>query len=431
MIRIFFFLIKCVLLVVAAVWVADHTGKLSFEWEDVIVELPAALAFGAVFVFGWLTYQAAKIITALRTTPRLTRMHASLRASRQGQRLLGEALSAFGAQNERKGVSFLRRAEKLLGTSQVIDYVKAQAGLPVMEGANAIAAVAENSSPFAWRQVIEARMKEGQLDEALTTAQSFAQKFPNLPLPKKLLFDVQMRRRSYDEAAGVLEQLRAAPSFSRKEWRGAKAALMAERARESLSRGHSTQAFEFAMQADRLMPRWVPALVLAARALSAQNKPREAATLIERAWDQTPHEQLGDTYLATRGKTELQKAQAAEKMVKRRRDDKASRLLLARAYMRAGLWGQARLALKGLVEEAPHQDVFDLLARVEEKENGDTEAASEWRSKAMAAPPDEAWVCTSCHQPHAEWQGLCASCQHFNTLHWQTPRHKGQIAKTV
>lgn len=429
MLKILFFLFKAALLVTGAVWIADRAGKLTFEWSHVIVEMPAALAVAGVFVFAWLSYQTAKILTALRTTPRLYRMHARLRANRQGQKLLSDALAAFGTQDKRKGLSFLRRAEKLLGTSQVVDFVKAQVGAPLMEGGKAMEAVAENSSPFAWRQVVETRLREGKVDEALSTAQAFAQKFPSLPLAKKLLFDVQVRRRAFDDAATLLEDLRNNAALPRKEWRAAKAALMAERARDSLARGHGTDAFEFAMQADRLAPHWAPALIFASRALALQSKAREAATLIERAWDQAPHEQLGGAYLDLKlhGKTELSKAQAVEKMVKRSRDSFASRLLLARAYMRAGLWGQARLALRGLAEEYPHHDVFELLAKIEEMENGDTEAAGEWRRKAVAAPPDEAWVCSSCHQPHGEWQGSCASCHSFNTLYWKTPLHKGQI----
>jgi uncharacterized membrane-anchored protein len=94
----------------------------------------------------------------------------------------------------------------------------------------------------------------------------------------------------------------------------------------------------------------------------------------------------------------------------------------------AGLWGQARSYAKALADEHPCRDYYDLLAHIEEIQTQDKAAVAEWKNLAVSAPPDEAWVCTSCKQPHGEWQGSCASCYSFNTLSWGTPLHKQSIA---
>lgn len=430
MIRIIFFLAKLCLLVGLVVFVADHTGRLSFEWQDSLVEMPAILAFVIILFCIWLAFQLARLVTALRTTPRLYRMHTRLRSVRQGQKYLGQALEAFSAQKKSRGIGFLHRAEKLLGTSDVLDYVKAQAGVPLIESSIVTENVSDHSSPFAWRQAIETHLREGRLEQAHQAAQNFSAQYPHLPLSKKLHFDIAVRRSQWDEAMQCLEELHSSTSLSRKEWRAAKAAVITERARQSLARGHAAEAFDLAMQADRLVPHWVPALEIAARALANQNKQREAAALIEKAWARSAHEQLGDVYLSLRvHKSDLHKAEAVERMIRDGRATFASRMLLARSFAKARLWGQARHTLHEVIEENPHHDAFELMAHIEESEKGDKDTAAEWRRKGHAMPPDDAWVCSACRQPHPHWQVLCASCQAFNTLAWGTPLHKGKIEK--
>lgn len=430
MIKFLIFLLKVILFVVVAVWVADRAGRVSFEWQDHVIETSAALAIGLIVLMMWASYKAARFISILHTTPRIYRMHARLRQQRQGHKMLSEAVNAIAEQKKGKSLLFLRRAEKLLGPSQVVDLVKSHLGNDAKISAPAINISAEVNSPFAWRQVVEHHLHEHRLGEALQAAKMFAEKHPALPLAKKMLFDVHVRSRNWDAAMGTLEEMRLQHAMPRKDWRVVKAAVLAERARESLEHGHPVDAFDMAMQADRMHPNWVPAISMAARALAKQDKAKEASNLIERMWGTAAHEQLGDLYLALRtGKSDLQKAQAAEKLAKNSIANPASRLFVARALTKAGLWGQARSYAKALADEHPRKDYYELLAHIEDIQNHDPATAQEWRKLASSAPPDEAWVCGNCKQPHAEWQGLCQSCKGFNTLAWGVPLHKQVMKK--
>ncbi len=430
MLKLALFILKLIALVFVAVWVAERAGKISFEWKDSVIETSAALALGVVALMMVISYKAAKMIATIRNTPRLYRMHNHLRQQRMGQKLLSDALGAFSEQKKGKGLKFLRKAEKLLGPSQVVDLVKTHVGEPVLSEMPSTSNLMEATSPYAWKQIIEQHLRDGKETEALQTANTFADKHPQLPLAKKLLFDVLVRLKNYDKALQTLELLRLHHSMPRREWRDTKAALLTERARDALEHGHAAQAFEWSLQAERLHPFWVPTVLMAARALAKQDKAKEAANLIERAWPNCGHEQLGDVYLSLRtGRNDLQKAQSAEKLAKNNPNNEASRLLVARALTKAGLWGQARSMALALSKEHPRRDYFDLLAHIEDIQTQDKVAVAKWNNLASSAPPDEAWVCTSCKQPHGEWQGSCASCHSFNTLSWATPLNKLSIVQ--
>ncbi|HVY13573.1 MAG TPA: hypothetical protein VHB73_08435, partial [Alphaproteobacteria bacterium] len=219
----------------------------------------------------------------------------------------------------------------------------------------------------------------------------------------------------------MLDGLRESGALPRSELRLARAAVLAERARIALERGQGSAAFEYARQADRLRPNWVPSLLLAGRALALQDRPREAASLIEKAWIISPHPQLGALYLSLKtGKSEARKAQSAEHLAKRSGNNPISRMLVAEALLKAGILAQARYTAKELAKEYPSADTYGLMARIEQADHQPAEAQI-WRDRAAAAPPSEAWLCTSCRQPHKNWQATCSACKGFNTLVWEKP----------
>lgn len=383
MIRFLFALLKITLLVAATVWLANHAGRVTLEWNDSLIELPALLLVALVVVLMLLSYSAAYIMGYMRYGVRLHRMHRHLRLQRRGEKMLGAALAAQGQGRVNKAFSFANKAEKLLGPSQGVALLKAQLAAP---------AALPSAKP------------EGALEE-------------------------KMRQKNWDDALSFLDGQRGTQALSRKEARQAKAAILLERAREALIHHHAVEAFEAAMQADRLHPNWPPCLLVAAKALHEQGKTSAAAALIERSWPGASHKQLADYYLNLKtGRSDAQKAQTVERLVKPTDDHMAAKLFMAKAFVKAGMWGAARALLEPLVTTQPNREAFLLLAHIDETEMRDSAAGKNWRQKATEAPPDEAWVCQSCKQPHHEWQALCAGCSSFNRLQWGMPLYAGKAA---
>ncbi len=61
------------------------------------------------------------------------------------------------------------------------------------------------------------------------------------------------------------------------------------------------------------------------------------------------------------------------------------------------------------------------MARLEEAEHGDGEAARKWLERSLAAPPEPGWVCTACGARHGDWSVHCGACEAFDTLDWRPP----------
>jgi uncharacterized membrane-anchored protein len=68
------------------------------------------------------------------------------------------------------------------------------------------------------------------------------------------------------------------------------------------------------------------------------------------------------------------------------------------------------------------------MARLEENETGDAQAAREWLERAVGAPPDPRYMCSRCGADFPEWQSLCSACGSFATLVWKTPAEERAIA---
>src|SRR5262249_34804022 len=149
------------------------------------------------------SYSTAKFFAFFGAASYRMRMNQRLQRQRRAEKLLTSAVTALADEKNNRALSFLRRAEKLLGASQVVDLLRKEAGeFP------AITAHGDYSSPFAWREAIEKNLKENRLAEARALAESFSAKHENLGLPKKMLFEVYAREQNWAEALHMLDLLR-------------------------------------------------------------------------------------------------------------------------------------------------------------------------------------------------------------------------------
>lgn len=419
MIRTLWFLIKLLAAVGAAIWVADRGGHVTIEWENVVLETSTVVLVGAIALLVLITYSLTHVVHTIRTTPRLYRMHEALRYQRRGHKLLVEALDALSIEKPRRAEKLLKRAEKMIGPSHVVEMVKAKtAASPDV----AQVVVADLSSPYAWRDAIEKNMEGGNAQEARRLAEQFSEKYPDLALPKKLLLHVYLREAEWEKALQMLDYLRSANAMPRKDIRSQRAVVYAERARLALKQHDYAQGFADAMQADRLRPGWAPAMLQATAALVGQDKPREAANLLGRCWGQTPHEQLADLFLILKHfKTPLKMAQEAEKLARKSPESVASHWLLLQAGLNARLYGEARHHGEILVAHYPARKIYNAMARLEDAEKNDKAAAGRWLLKAESSRPDSAWICNDCKKPHSQWQALCSGCKAFDSLAWGHP----------
>ena len=204
---------------------------------------------------------------------------------------------------------------------------------------------------------------------------------------------------------------------------------MYELSRSAQRAGDLRRASGLAAQAQQLAPDLAAIAANNARLLLARGRRRAATRAIERAWKTAPHPELARLYLEARRATEpLASAASLQRLAARNPDATESHLALGEAALAARLWGEARRHLTLAAQGSPSvgtRRLFLLMARLEESEAGEPQAAREWLDRAIGAPPDPCYVCTRCGAMAPEWQSLCPACGGFDTFAWQPPEALG------
>ena len=91
----------------------------------------------------------------------------------------------------------------------------------------------------------------------------------------------------------------------------------------------------------------------------------------------------------------------------------------AKASINAYSWKNARQALKDIPSEKWTKDIFNMMADIEKKENGNEKLSNEWKEKAALAKLDYIWGCTNCSHIENEWKIICPKCLSFDSIKWQ------------
>ena len=237
-----------------------------------------------------------------------------------------------------------------------------------------------------------------------------------------VLFDLEARAGDWRAAQKTLEAGIKAKLVDPHHAPRRRAVVLAERARMAQSEGADDDALALARAAHKLDHGLVAATAMAARLLAAQGKARAAAKLVETGWKCGPHPDLAHAY-ATIAPDEpaLERTRRFERLHALNPDHPESRIALAEAALEAELWGEARRHLEAAVGERPTQRVYGLLATLEERQGGDTEAVRRWLLRAANATPGAAWLCGKCGTASDHWRARCNACDAFDSLAWKLP----------
>jgi HemY protein len=183
-----------------------------------------------------------------------------------------------------------------------------------------------------------------------------------------------------------------------------------------------SRALNFAKQAWTQDPAFPPAVLAYAGRLRATGHERRAQSCVADAWKQAPNPDLATFALALEPNN-LARVQAAKRLVSGNPTHPESRVLLAQVALDAGLTGEARHQVEIAENEGMKQRrLCLLLAEIEERERGDTEAGRlaqrDALRRAATAEPDPHWQCTNCHKEHASWRHKCDACGSVGTVQW-------------
>lgn len=422
--------------VTAGVFLADHPGQVEIVWQGWVIGTSVGVLIAAAALLALVVAALALLLAGLRRAPRNLRRRRKSSRRRAGEAALTDGLVALAAADAAAARRHAERAQALLGATPIALLLAAEAA--TRQGDNeaarrAYAALIERRDTefLGLRGLIGQALRAGDDRGALPLAERARSLRPDAPWLSDSLLLLQARAGNWQGARETLAgaaRRRALPAEVERHHRGV---VLYELSRAAERDGDARRASGLAAQAQTLAPDLAPLACHAARLLLGRGRKRAAARAIERAWRTAPHPELARLYLEARGAAEpLARAASLQRLAARNPDATESHLAIAEAALAALLWGEARRHLTLAAEQspaAPSRRLCLLMARLEESEAGNAQAAREWLDRAIGAPPEPCYVCGRCGAASTEWQPLCPACGGFDTLAWGTPPD-GQVA---
>src|SRR5256884_272272 len=184
-------------------------------------------------------------------------------------------------------------------------------------------------------------------------------------------------RGDWSGALAILDNNLASGLIDKKAYRRQRGVLLTARALE-LERVDRDLSRESVMEAIRLAPTLVPAVVLASKYQSEAHQVRRSMRIVEAAWLKHPHPDLADAYAHVRlGDSARQRLGPVEPRAAHAPGHIQGALAIARAAIDASEFTRAREALTPFIA-APTQRVAMLMAEIERNEHGDSGRARAW-----------------------------------------------------
>jgi HemY protein len=427
MIQALWFVVVLTVLVVTGIWLADHPGSVTVQWQGYRLDSSVALLLGAVAAVAVAAALIYRLWIVLEGLPSAGRRWRQGRRQRRGFEALTRGMVAVAAGDAEDAGRQGKRAEGLLEDPPLTLLLSAQAAQLAGDEQAAerfFKAMLERPGTefLGLRGLLTQAIRRHDWDEALALARRAYRLRPKSDWVAANLLDLQVRAGQWLDAEITLAEAVKTGLVPPPQGDRRRAVLLHQQSQEAEAGGDGAKALKLARRAHDHGPDFVPAAVRLARLLVADGKGPKAAQVIEKTWGREPHPDLYDAYRMTRREEDgLTLARDTQRLAAANPDHPESHIALAEAALEARLWGEARSHLSAAAGAQPTARVCRLMARLEEDEHADGAAAREWLVRASAAAPDPAWVCQSCGNLAAEWTVLCGNCEDFDSFAWHTP----------
>ena len=430
-------LLVIAVLVAAAVFFADHPGRVVIAWQGWRVETSVAVFAAAAILAALAAVFALRLLALILGSPRAFLRSRRERRRRAGYQALTQGMVAVAAGDQQEAQRHARRADALLADPPLTLLLSAQAaqldGDETAAKKYFTAMLARPETEFlGLRGLLNHALRTGDRDTARRLAERARMLRPNAGWATLSLLDLEAREGRWEAARDTLAQAvkrRLVPAERARHHRGV---ILYELSRAALTSGDRRRSTALAAEAQGLTPDLVAPAVHHARLLLAERRTGPAAKAVEHAWRTAPQPELAQVYAEIHGDAAtLARVKCFERLAAQNPDARESHLALAEAALAAQLWGEARRHLDSALAAPPSSPAGSsvgptrrlclLMARLEEAEHGDLGRVRDWLDHAVGAMPDPRYVCADCGGESLDWRSLCPHCGSFDTLAWRMP----------
>ncbi|RLL72458.1 heme biosynthesis protein HemY [Paenirhodobacter hankyongi] len=433
--------VKVALFLVLVAAVALGAAHLSDSGEGVRVivlgteysfgPLQAAIGLVVVLAVLWLVMKLVGLLIAflrfLNGDETAVSRYFDRNRERKGYRALAEGMLAVASGEGRLALAKATKAQRLLQRPELTNLLAAQAAEVAGDRVKATRAykklLEDDRTRFVGiRGLMRQKLAEGDTETALKLAQKAYALKPAHEEVQDTLLKLQAEKGDWKGAREVLSTKRAQGQLPKDVHRRRDAVMALQEAKGVLEEGATVEAREAAIAANKESPDLIPAAVMAARAYIEAGSPKNAARVLQKAWEAQPHPDLAAAYAEIApDEAPADRLRRFEKLLSLRPDHEETRLLRAELLIAAEDFPAARRALGDLVETHPTARVLTIMAAVERGEGAEDAVVRGWLTRALTAPRGPQWCCDKCQNIQAEWTPICDNCGGFDTLSWREP----------
>jgi len=396
----------------STLWFLDRPGEMTIVWQDWEIRTTVAFALLALLIFVLALIFLSRLVFSLIRVPGQVARHTRQQNREQGFEAISKGLIAIATGDLKLAKRYSRRASALVPEQPLTKVLLAQKAQ--LEGNQDDAQLhfeAMLKSPeteLLGRQgLAQHAIKRGDRQSALAHAHRAFQLRPKVKWAYSALLEHLSKASAWDEALATIEKGRQSGHITNQDADFKKAVFLTAKAYAALENDHRNDAENLALQAQRLVPGFTPAAILAARILMEKGAQWKASGILEEAWRAEPHPAIIETYAAIKPDESMRlRARRLPGLVELRPDPMESLLLRARIAINTREWGEARSILDPVIRETPTPRVCALMAEVEQGEHNNIGAAREWMARAVSAPSEPEWLRTDFHFTASEWGEL-------------------------
>lgn len=432
LVKIVVFVLLVAALSYGAMWLLDSEGGMQIAYggyEIALGPLQAVIAIVLLIAAVWLIKRVVGFLLAfvrflLGDETAISRYFDRNR-ERRGFEALSEGFLALASGEARLAQSNAAKAEKYLAKPELTNLLTAQAAEMAGDKRKAERTyrklVAEDRTRFVGvRGILKQKLEAGDTDTALKLAEkAFALK-PKHIETQDVLLKLQAEKGDWASARTTLAAKLKHGAIPRDVHKRRDAVLALSEAKDVMDESASMESRMAAIEANKKSPDLIPAAILAADALIADDKGRQAARVLKKAWQAQPHPDLAAAFARIEPEETPQKrVKRFAALIKATPDHPEAKMLLAELHIAAADYPAARKALGDLAQINPTSRSLTILAAIERGEGSDDVVVRGWLTRALTAPRGPQWVCDNCNAVHAEWMPVCDSCSGFDTLSWK------------
>lgn len=414
-----------------AIWIMQQDGDVAVtvnqDGAPVVYQFALPVILSLIVISLLLLLSIMRMFDSAARLPGQMAIKSERKKLQEGYQALTKSLVAIAAGDGHGAEKLAQQAAKKLGAPPLSLLVHAQAAQ--LQGDNSAASrffhqlAADPKAGFLGlrgqlMQEMKIALASGQVEHARRLAAEAETKEPRSPWVMQARFALEARAKNWREAEQVLARGMRFQAFTKDENKWYLSALQLMQAQEANTRD---DARHLAKRAWETCPALVPAAIHYAEILLASGRRNSATDVISRSWQAAPHPDLAAMWMR------LIPDQQADAMARLKWSDKLllvndrdleAQLFRAKMLLDANLWGEARGALNKLRQASSDARTYELLARLEREEKGDSAAAASWLSAAEELSSPQ-WICKTDGTRHNSWQAICPSCGSFASMRWQ------------